>query len=869
MTRTAFDTALELHAHGYSVLPIRTDGSKAPAISTWKQYTQHAADETTLQAWFTDPAGYDLGIVQGTVSGHAELTEIEGRASDHMPELRDLAIASGLENIWTKVTTGWVEQSPSGGLHFHYRLTGMDVPGNTKLARRPSTPEELAANPKTKIQVLAETRGEGGQVVAWPSRHHTSGKPWVRILGGPATAPVLTPEERDAFHSVLRTLDTPAIKPAPQPIQAPTDSEWIGGVTPGDDFEAKTSWADILTPAGWTFLYTDGSGTSYWRRPGKNQGISATTGHADDRNRLYVFTSSTEFDQEVPYTKLGAHALLNFGGDHSAAAKALYAKGYGQRAEQQRITGPDPIFDDILNGTHSWTTSTNPAAPTAQSATTAPSTQNAANTASTANTVAAITTYERGPATYTETDDGNALRFIDTHKEHIRYVPQRGEWLTWNGHTWQWDEAGHVFELARDIARNLPTHDKEATKHRKGSLSASGLGAMVKIARSDARTVAHLTDLDANPYELNTPSGVVNLRTGQITPPSPKLLHTRTTTVPIDPTLPTPRWTSFLADTFAGDPELTTYIQRLLGVSLVGKVLEQMLPFAFGSGANGKSVLFETVQKIAGIGPNGYAATIPADLLVQRAREDHPATIAQLSGVRIAIGGELEQGARFAEAKVKALTGGDPINARFMAQNPFTFVPTHTLWLHANHRPEVKAGGPAFWRRIKQIPFIHTVPEDKRIEGLEDILLTEEGPGILAWLVHGAADYFTLGLTTPASVVAATEEYKQETDTIAQFVEDRCELGSPNAQHMHVQIAKLRAVYESWCREEGVEPATAKALSMQLKSRFGIETSRSMNARFYDGIRLVDMTDSGNDLSSDSSDLSLPEPPADEEWWQS
>ncbi len=850
-------TALELHAHGYSVLPIRTDGSKAPAISTWKQYTQHAADEHQLQAWFTDPAGYDLGIVQGGVSGHAELTEIEGRAAHHMPALRDLAIASGLEDVWTKVTTGWVEQSPSGGLHFHYRLTGMEVPGNTKLARNAAK------------EVLAETRGEGGQVVAWPSRHHTSGKPWVRILGGPATAPVLTPEERDAFHSVLRTLDIPVIKPAPQPAPAPTDSEWIGGVTPGDDFEAKTSWTDILTPAGWTFLYTDGSGTSYWRRPGKNQGLSATTGHADDRNRLYVFTSSTEFDQEVPYTKLGAHALLNHGGDHSAAAKALYAKGYGQRAEQQRITGPDPIFNDILNGTPSWTTSTNPAAPTAQSATTAPSTQNAANTASTANTVAAITTYERGPATYTETDDGNALRFIDTHKDHIRYVPQRDEWLIWNGHTWQWDTAREIYELARDIARNLPRHDKEATLHRRKSLSKRGLDAIPAIARSDSRIVADITTLDANPYELNTPSGVVNLRTGQITPPSSKMLHTRTTTVPIDPTLPTPRWTAFLADTFAGDPELTTYIQRLLGVSFVGKVLEHVLPFAFGSGRNGKSVLFETVQKVAGIGPNNYAASIPGDFLVQRAREDHPAAIAQLSGVRIAIGGELEQGTKFAEAKVKSLTGGDPINARFMGKDPFTFIPTHTIWLHANNRPEVKTGGPAFWERIRQLPFIHTVPPEKRIKGLEDILYEEEGPGILAWVVQGAADYFTHGLNEPASVRAATEDYKQENDTVAQFVAERCDTGSPNAQHMHIKTSSLRAAYESWCRSEGLEPVSPRALTQQLRSRYGVESSRSNSNRFYDGIRLSDVTDGDSQLSPTDEEVSPPEPPEADEWWQS
>ncbi|WP_334168841.1 phage/plasmid primase, P4 family [Timonella senegalensis] len=837
-TATTLDTALHLAALGYSVLPIKTDGTKAPILKKWTQYTTTPADEATIRAWFTDTT-YDLGIIQGQVSGNAELTEIEGRAADCLAELTELATASGLKDLWTKITTGWLEQSPSGGLHFHYRLAGMDVPGNQKIAK---DADKL---------VLAETRGEGGQVVAYPSRHHTNGRTWTRLLGGPDTAPPLTLEERDAFHSILRTLDQTPPPPAPTP-RTHELSDWVGGITPGDDFEAKTDWADILE--GWTFVFQRGD-TKYWRRPGKNDGISATTGHADDRNRFYAFTSSTEFEQQEAYTKFGAYALLNHAGDHSAAAKHLYAKGFGKRAEQARILGPDPIFNDILEGTTPWTP------PTALTATT-PATStpsenvNTATAPTTAN--AAITSYERGPATYTATDDGNALRFIDTHKNHIRYVPQKGQWLQWNGHTWTWDDAGYIFELARSLARDLPDQDRDAEKHRKTSLSNRGLAAIEKLSRTDTRIVAHLDTLDSDPYALNTPTGVINLKTGTISTPTPTALHTRTTTVGIDPTMPTPRWNQFLADTFAGDPHLTAYIQRLLGVSLVGKVLEQVLPFAFGSGANGKSVLFETVQKIAGIGPNGYAATIPADMLVARSREDHPATIAQLSGVRLAIGGELEQGARFAEAKVKALTGGDPINARFMNQNPFTFIPTHTLWLHANHQPEVRTGGPAFWRRIRQLPFIHTVPEDKRIEGLEDILITEEGPGILAWLAQGAADYFAQGLDPPASVLAATEAYKHDTDTVAQFVEDRCTTGDPNAQHMHVKTSVLRAAYESWCKSEGLEPVSARALTQQLQARHGVQARKSSSTRFYDGIRLNDI--------DDNADAPAPEEP--DEWYQ-
>lgn len=469
------------------------------------------------------------------------------------------------------------------------------------------------------------------------------------------------------------------------------------------------------------------------------------------------------------------------------------------------------------------------------------------------------------PPTYTETDDGNALRLVDTHGTTLRYVPQRGLWLTWNGARWTWDEAAYVRELARVVARNLPTNDQQARTHRSKSLSKRGIDAMVNLAQSDTRAVVHLADLDAKPYHLNTPDGVVDLRTGQLTTANPTDLHTRSTTVTPDPTAPTPRWDQFLADTFAGDPDLTTYVQRLLGVSLVGTVLEQLLPFAFGSGANGKSVLFETIQELIGLAPGGYAISIPADLLVARARDDHPATIAQLAGVRIAIGGELEEGARFAEAKVKMLSGGDPINARFMAKNPFTFIPTHSLWLHANFQPEVRTGGPAFWRRIRQIPFVHTVPEAQRVKNLRETLVHDEGPGILAWLVQGAADYFTHGLTEPATVVNATAAYQHDTDTIAQFVEDRCETGNPVAQHMHARTATLRQAYETWCRAEGVEAVSAKALTQQLRAKYGVLQSRSNAARFYDGIRLVDVSP---DLSPGDDEIPPPttEPVLDEGW---
>src|SRR5699024_4692542 len=238
-----------------------------------------------------------------------------------------------------------------------------------------------------------------------------------------------------------------------------------------------TDWTDILTPHGWTELFRTGN-TRYWRRPGKRLGISATTGHAEDRDRLYVFSTSTEFESETPYTKFGAYALLEHGTDYKAAARALSTAGYGRPA-------PEPT----RHLTSVPTQFTQPG----QTPTTDGTAALAAN-----EQPAPVTTID----TYSRTDDGHALRLVDNHLDQIRYVPERGKWLVWDGHRWGWDDRGQVPELARTIARNLPDDEKADAAHKARSLAARNLGAMVQLARTDPRIVAPAADLDADPHLL-------------------------------------------------------------------------------------------------------------------------------------------------------------------------------------------------------------------------------------------------------------------------------------------------------------------------------------------------------------------------------
>jgi AAA domain-containing protein/bifunctional DNA primase/polymerase-like protein len=338
--------AILWHQAGACVIQAKTDGSKRP-IGEWKQYQKQRPNLTAVVDWFS--GGHPgIGLVMGGVSGNLEMLEFEGRAVEAglVEQFCEVATNTGLGEVWTSLLTGYVEDTPSGGMHFIYRLSNGTAIGNTKLANRPATPEELAEDPGTKVKVLIETRGEGGFVVVAPSSGpvHPSGKPWTGVAAEPGRVAEITAEEAHALFDIARTFDTPVHQTTERleffDLGGPQSK--TEGLTPGDDYEIKTPWEEILFPHGWKWVFKQGH-TSYWRRPGKDIGISATTGNADDRDRLYVFSTSTVFEAEKPYTKFAAYTMLNHCGDYSAAARELASEGYGEKREK-------PTTPKALNG---------------------------------------------------------------------------------------------------------------------------------------------------------------------------------------------------------------------------------------------------------------------------------------------------------------------------------------------------------------------------------------------------------------------------------------------------------------------------------------------------------------------------------------
>lgn len=446
----------------------------------------------------------------------------------------------------------------------------------------------------------------------------------------------------------------------------------------------------------------------------------------------------------------------------------------------------------------------------------------------------------------TLTDRGNAKLFVRIYASDFRHVPGLG-WYRWDTTRWAVDEDDTILWAAGDLGEHLAETDPRGLhtsetlrKHRRRALSTSGINAMLAQAKSAPGMVLSVASLDADAYALCTPAGIVDLRTGLLRTPDPnKDFHSRSTSTG-PAAVPIPRFNRFLTDTFGADAEgaeMIQFLQLLLGYSITGDVGAQVMPFLFGAGKNGKSVLLDVLMKLLG----DYADAAPPGFLMARPYEGHPTDLAELHGRRVVVCSEVKPGDKFDEARVKLLTGGDRIKARRMRQDFFSFAPTHKLWLLGNHHPEVGTGGFAFWRRMRLIPFERTVSDDRRIDNLADLLVTEEGPGILNWLIDGARRYLAgdKDLDGPDKVRIATTAYAETEDHTGRFFDEACAL---RAGHRTEQKT-LYDAYKAWCQGEGVPPASSRSFAARARDLVGLSSPKEMilsnSRKYYPGIGLL------------------------------
>lgn len=400
----------------------------------------------------------------------------------------------------------------------------------------------------------------------------------------------------------------------------------------------------------------------------------------------------------------------------------------------------------------------------------------------------------------------------------LRFVPETGKWLAWRGGTWQQDGdllaedlIKHGLRAVADrIVREGATEKekREALERAERICSAGKANAVAQFLRSERTIAVSVAALDHDPWLLNTPSGIVDLRTGELRDSDPDALCTKATSVPPDFSGSAPEWRRFLAEATGGDVELEKYLQRLAGYALTGITREQHLTFIYGDGGNGKGTYLNTLTGIL----HNYARTADMNTFTASRTEKHSTDVAMLVGARLVASSETEAGKRWDESKVKSLTGGDPVTARFMRQDNFTFFPQFKLVFIGNHKPEVRTVDRAMKRRIQMVPFtVQPAVVDKDLGAK----LREEWPAILAWMIEGCLMWQREGLNPPEMVKRATAEYFKDEDAVGRWLDERAERDAESAETMQ----DLYGDYRQWANENGEYPLTLKRLSTTLAGR--------------------------------------------------
>ena len=429
-----------------------------------------------------------------------------------------------------------------------------------------------------------------------------------------------------------------------------------------------------------------------------------------------------------------------------------------------------------------------------------------------------------------EYQDKDIARLIAAHyKGKLLYHESLG-WLYWTGTYWK---PGAFNDCMRCMSAELdgmlidaltdyqmaadPDEKKRAgivLKKVRGLRSAGKIFGFERLLRTQL-PLETVDALDPNPWELNTPEGIVNLKTGDLRPCDPLAMCSHITGCAVaSEDGPMPMWRSFLAYATQGDKELEDYLQLICGMAAVGKVYEEGMFMVYGPGGNGKSTMFGTVMACLG----DYATTIRSSVLIDKGNGNEPYGMDAARGRRLVLMSELDDGARLSVSTMKALTSRDIIQVNPKYERTFSFRPTHKLILHTNYLPELSQFDNGTKRRIAVVPFTARPKEGReRVPDLAGDMFDAEGPQILRWICQGAQRFWTQGTQIgrkPAVVEAATAEYLQDEDWMAKWLNECCIVG----ERCKARGRALYEAYRKWADENGMTrpknmPRFAKELS--------------------------------------------------------
>lgn len=425
------------------------------------------------------------------------------------------------------------------------------------------------------------------------------------------------------------------------------------------------------------------------------------------------------------------------------------------------------------------------------------------------------------------TEDFAAQQFAERFAGRLRFCHTTGAWHGWDGNVWRRIRTKRVFHEARLLARELARGQED--KVRQVVLKTTFASGVERFAQVDPVFAVTEEAWDADPLLLGTPAGTVDLRTGCLRDSDPAEGLTKLTAVTPLEEAGCPLWLRFLDDATGGDQELIRFLQQWAGYCLTGITSEHALAFIYGPGGNGKSVF---VNVVAGI-LKDYGVTAAMDTFMAAKGDRHPTDLAMLRGARFVAASETEEGRPWAESRLKQLTGGDPITARFMRQDFFTYLPQFKLTIVGNHQPMLRNVDEAMRRRINIVPFTR---KPARPDPDLEQKLKAEWPGILRWMIDGCVDWQRNGLVRPASVTAATQAYFEEQDLFRQWLEDACDI-EPGATYLWERTVDLFASWSAYAKAAGEHPGSLKNFTPAL-IRCGLQPYRTKQVRGWCGIRL-------------------------------
>lgn len=407
-----------------------------------------------------------------------------------------------------------------------------------------------------------------------------------------------------------------------------------------------------------------------------------------------------------------------------------------------------------------------------------------------------------------------------------RLIHVSGKWRLYEAGVWRDDALNWSRHVAKGFCQAKAASAKSSRERRRLG-SAKTVAAVLNLAAADPRIAVAADVFDSDPWLLNTPGGVVDLTTGRLLPHDPTFMMSRTTAVA--PEGDCPLFKTFLARIFRGRPELIGYLQKVFGYCLTGITSEQQLWFAYGSGGNGKSVLIETIARILA----DYAITSPMETFASSGGSRHETELARLRGARLVTASETEEGRQWNESRVKAVTGGEKIAARFMHSDYIEFVPQFKPWFLGNHKPTLRSVDDAMKRRINLVPFLETIAPGERDPSLTK-KLEAEWPGILRWAIEGCLKWQQEGLSPPEAIKDATSDYLASEDALAVWLDEHCAFGGA----YHEPFAKLYASWKQFAERMGEEPGSAKAFSNKLEKK-GFQRDRLNKVRCFTGLTLM------------------------------